>query len=50
MMPSNTCGRITAVNPDQPWFIYYVPGGVHAPHYPTPEWDQEDSDHWRLRT
>jgi arylsulfatase len=30
--------RVNAVNPDQPFFVYYVPGGVHAPHHPTPEW------------
>ncbi len=30
--------RITAINPEQPFFIYYVPGAVHAPHHPTPEW------------
>ncbi len=30
--------RITAINPDQPFFIYYVPGAMHAPHHPTPEW------------
>ena len=30
--------RITAINPDQPFFVYYVPGGTHAPHHPTPEW------------
>src|SRR5262245_17659076 len=36
--------RITAVNPDQPFFIYYVPGGVHAPHHPTPEWIKKISD------
>lgn len=24
--------------PDKPFFIYYVPGGTHAPHHPTPEW------------
>ena len=30
--------RITAINANQPWFIYYVPGAVHAPHHPTPEW------------
>jgi arylsulfatase A-like enzyme len=30
--------RITAINPDQPFFIYYVPGAVHAPHHPTKEW------------
>jgi arylsulfatase A-like enzyme len=30
--------RINALNPEQPWFIYYVPGATHAPHHPTPEW------------
>jgi arylsulfatase len=30
--------RITAIDKDQPFFIYYVPGAVHAPHHPTPEW------------
>ena len=30
--------RINALAPDQPFFIYYVPGGTHAPHHPTPEW------------
>jgi arylsulfatase len=30
--------RVTAVDPDQPFFVYYVPGAVHAPHHPTPEW------------
>jgi len=30
--------RITAINPDQPFFIYYVPGAVHAPHHPTKAW------------
>ena len=24
--------------PDKPFFVYYVPGGTHAPHQPTPEW------------
>src|SRR5262249_42057265 len=24
--------------PDKPFFCYYVPGGTHAPHHPTPEW------------
>ncbi|HYA59897.1 MAG TPA: sulfatase-like hydrolase/transferase, partial [Burkholderiaceae bacterium] len=28
--------RITAINSDQPFFIYYVPGAMHAPHDPTP--------------
>ncbi len=36
--------RVTAINPDQPFFIYYVPGGVHAPHHPTPEWIKKISD------
>jgi arylsulfatase A-like enzyme len=30
--------RVKAVNPEQPFFVYYVPGGTHAPHHPTPEW------------
>ena len=30
--------RINTLAPDQPFFIYYVPGGTHAPHHPTPEW------------
>jgi arylsulfatase len=36
--------RITAINSDQPFFIYYVPGGTHAPHHPTPEWIKKISD------
>ena len=24
--------------PEKPFFIYYVPGGTHAPHHPTKEW------------
>src|SRR5262249_42578403 len=36
--------RITAIDPDQPFFIYYVPGGTHAPHHPTPEWIKKISD------
>jgi len=30
--------RMNTLTPDQPWFIYYVPGGTHAPHHPTKEW------------
>jgi len=30
--------RITAISSDQPFFVYYVPGGTHAPHHATPEW------------
>jgi len=29
---------VNALNPDQPFFIYYAPGATHAPHHPTPEW------------
>ncbi len=36
--------RINALSPDQPFFIYYVPGGTHAPHHPTPEWIKKISD------
>jgi len=36
--------RITAINSDQPFFISYVPGAVHAPHHPTPEWIKKISD------
>ena len=36
--------RITAINSDQPFFIYYAPGGTHAPHHPTPEWIKKITD------
>jgi len=36
--------RVTAINKDQPFFIYYVPGATHAPHHPTPEWIKKASD------
>jgi arylsulfatase len=36
--------RITAINSDQPFFVYYVPGALHAPHHPTPEWIKKVSD------
>jgi arylsulfatase A-like enzyme len=29
---------LNAAAPDQPFFIYYVPGGTHSPHQPTKEW------------
>ncbi len=29
---------LNAAAPDKPFFLYYVPGGTHAPHQPTPEW------------
>jgi arylsulfatase A-like enzyme len=33
-----------AVAPDQPFFLYYAPGGTHAPHHATPEWIKKISD------
>src|SRR5262249_43777768 len=30
--------QLTAAAPDKPFFLYYVPGGTHAPHQPTQEW------------
>ncbi len=30
--------QLKALDPEKPFFIYYVPGGTHAPHHPTPEW------------
>lgn len=34
------------VDPDKPFFVYYVPGGTHAPHHPTQEWiDKIESMH-----
>jgi arylsulfatase len=30
--------RIHQINPDQPLFLYYVPGATHAPHHPKQEW------------
>jgi len=30
--------QMNAINPEQKFFLYYAPGGTHAPHHPTPEW------------
>jgi len=30
--------RINALAPEQPFFLKFAPGGVHAPHHPTKEW------------
>ena len=30
--------QLNAAAPDKPFFLYYVPGGTHAPHQPTKEW------------
>jgi arylsulfatase A-like enzyme len=32
---------LNAAAPDQPFFVYYVPGGSHAPHQPTKEWSDK---------
>ncbi len=29
---------INSIDPEKPFFVYYAPGGTHAPHHPTPEW------------
>ncbi len=36
--------RLKEVAPDKRWLVYYVPGGTHAPHHPTPEWIKTVSD------
>jgi arylsulfatase len=36
--------QLKAVAPDKPFLVYYVPGGTHAPHHPTPEWIEKISD------
>jgi arylsulfatase len=36
--------RINDLNPEQPFFLYYVPGATHAPHHPTPEWIKKIGD------
>ena len=35
---------LNAASPEKPSFLYYVPGGTHAPHQPTPEWIKKISD------
>jgi arylsulfatase A-like enzyme len=36
--------QLNDINPEVPFFLYYVPGGTHAPHHPTPEWTKKISD------
>jgi arylsulfatase A-like enzyme len=36
--------QLNQVAPDKPFFVYYVPGGTHAPHHPTEEWVKKISD------
>jgi arylsulfatase A-like enzyme len=37
-------GELNAAAPNKPFFLYYVPGGTHSPHQPTPEWIKTISD------
>ena len=30
--------ELKEIAPGKPLLVYYVPGGTHAPHHPTPEW------------
>jgi arylsulfatase A-like enzyme len=34
----NYMKQLNAAAPDQPFFVYYVPGGSHSPHNPKKEW------------
>jgi arylsulfatase A-like enzyme len=36
--------QLSEIAPDKPFFVYYVPGGTHSPHHPTPEWIKKISD------
>lgn len=36
--------QLNDIDPRIPFFLYYVPGGTHAPHHPTPEWISRISD------
>jgi arylsulfatase A-like enzyme len=36
--------QLNDIDSTMPFFVYYVPGGTHAPHHPTPEWIKKISD------
>ena len=36
--------QLNDINPKMPFLLYYVPGGTHSPHHPTPEWIKKISD------
>jgi arylsulfatase A-like enzyme len=40
----NYMKQLKEIAPEKPFFVYYVPGGTHAPHHPTPEWIKKVSD------
>ena len=35
--------QLNSIDPSKPFLVYYVPGGTHAPHHPTPEWIEKIS-------
>src|SRR5213594_1755528 len=37
----NYMKQLNAAAPDQPFFVYYVPGGSHSPHQPKKEWSDK---------
>lgn len=36
--------QLKELAPGKPFFVYYVPGGVHSPHHPTKEWIDKISE------
>ncbi len=36
--------ELKEIAPDKPFLVYYVPGGTHSPHHPTPEWVKKIGD------
>ena len=36
--------QLKEIAPGKPFFVYYVPGGTHAPHHPTPKWIKKIGD------
>ena len=41
--------QLNDINPQMPFFLYYVPGGTHAPHHPTPAVGGENPRHAPVR-
>jgi arylsulfatase len=36
--------QLKDIAPEKPFLVYYVPGGTHSPHHPTPEWIKKIGD------
>jgi arylsulfatase len=36
--------QLKEIAPEKPFLVYYVPGGTHSPHHPTPEWIKQIGD------